>query len=72
MIILQQGMMKMIRKNTYHTHTDGYGFVHKCYHKTKAMFLDVTFWVGTVIAFPLEHWLYEKGPLHFVSVWLGL
>ena len=61
-----------ILPSDHHSHVTEDGTLVKCYHKTKAMLLNVEFYVATVISFPIEHWLYEKGPLHFISVWMGL
>lgn len=63
----------MARNNTYHTHIDERGFVHKCYHKTKATFLDLSFWIGVTLSFPLEHFIWEKVPgFSHITAWLGL
>lgn len=57
---------------TVHTHKAEDGTLVRCYHETANMLTSTNFWISTVIAFPLEHWLYEKGPLQFISGWLGL
>jgi hypothetical protein len=56
----------------FHTHKDEHGAIVKCFHRTKSMLMSVDFYIATIISFPIEHWLYEKGPLHFISVWMGL
>jgi hypothetical protein len=58
---------------TYHTHTDENGLLVKCYHKCRNVLMDYAFWIGTLIAFPLEHALYEKiWPFTIVKEFLGL
>lgn len=57
----------------FHTHKDEKGILHKCYHETKSLLGTWQFWIGTLIAFPLEHFLYEKvPPFTFITHWLGL
>lgn len=56
-----------------HTHVDENGFIVRCYHKTRRVLLDWGFWLGTLISFPLEHFLYEKvWPFTLISKALGL
>jgi hypothetical protein len=60
-------------KDDEHEHLDQYGAVHTCYHKCRTMFFDISFWVATIVAFPLEHFLWEKvWPLSWISKWMGL
>ena len=54
-----------------HYHRDEQGFLVKCYHQAKTNY--VGFIVGTMVSFPIEHYLYEKvWPFYLVSTWLGL
>lgn len=46
----------------FHTHKDENGILVKCYHDTKLMLTTTGFWVSTIIAFPLEHFIWEKAP----------
>lgn len=56
-----------------HTHIDNKGVLHKCYHECRDTVLNWKFVLGTVIAFPLEHALYEKVyPFTLITKWLGL
>ena len=55
-----------------HYHEDENGTLVKCYHNVKTFLADWKFWAGVTLSFPIEHWLYERGPLHFVTIWLGL
>jgi hypothetical protein len=57
----------------YHTHETEEGTLVKCYHKTKAVMLDAGFWIGTLVAFPLEHFIWEKLPVfRDITAWMGL
>ena len=41
-----------------HTHVDGQGVMHKCYHNCKNVLTDYAFWIGMTIGFPIEHFLW--------------
>jgi len=49
--------------NSFHTHTDAQGFVHRCYHKTR---LSWKAWLlaGAIamFAYPIEHAIWENVP----------
>ena len=56
-----------------HTHVDKHGFLVECYHSTKNVLFNVSFWLGVTLSFPLEHWLYEKvWPFTILTKFLGL
>lgn len=61
-----------------HYHTDKkLGITVRCYHACRNNLLSASFWVGTAIgtmvSFPLEHYLYEKvWPFTLVTRWMGL
>jgi hypothetical protein len=56
-----------------HFHTDERGVLVKCYHGTKTVLTDYSFWIGLTLGFPFEHLLWEKvWPFKMLTVWLGL
>jgi hypothetical protein len=57
----------------FHFHLDEHGTLVKCYHKTKNLIMDYTFWIATIIAFPLEHFIWEKVyPFNLLTKLMGL
>lgn len=55
-----------------HFHLNEGGFMVKCYHRARVNPV-LAFVVGTMISFPLEHYLYEKvWPFTLITTWLGL
>lgn len=59
----------MDKQPHYHATTSG---LVKCYHSCKTALTDWGFWLGVTLSFPLEHYLWEKTPLVWISQWLGL
>jgi hypothetical protein len=60
-------------KHAYHTHMDERGMLVKCYHESKSVVLSIGFWFGTLIAFPLEHFIWEHiPPFSLLTKLLGL
>jgi hypothetical protein len=58
-----------------HYHLTEQGILVKCYHKTSVFVKHpvVSFVLGTMISFPLEHWIYEKCyPFTLITKFLGL
>ena len=56
-----------------HTHVDERGFVVKCYHTCRGVLTSWQFWLGTFLAFPLEHAIWEKlWPFNLLTQWMGL
>ncbi len=55
-----------------HFHKTESGLV-KCYHETKSLFATPSFWIGTLLSWPLEHWLWDKvWPFSILAKLLGL
>jgi hypothetical protein len=55
-----------------HFHPDGDGLLVKCFHRCRST-LGPSFWLGTMVSFPLEHFLYEKvWPFTLITHWMGL
>lgn len=63
----------MLGKKMSHSHIDEQGKMVKCYHECKSLFLSYSFWIATLIAFPLEHaiWVYLP-PFKYIATWFGL
>ena len=60
-------------KIKFHYHESEYGTFVKCYHKSKALLMSSSFWIGLTAGFPLEHYLWEKvWPFTVLTQWLGL
>jgi len=56
-----------------HYHYDRTGLLVSCYHSCKSVLMDSSFWIGTTLGFPIEHWLWEKAPgFSAVTKWMGL
>jgi hypothetical protein len=70
----QKGTIKEISKPHYHVNE--VGKLVRCYHACKSLLTSIEFWVGTIVSstlsFPIEHALWEKTPLHYITEWLGL
>lgn len=42
-----------------------------CYHTCKSILASPSFWVGTTISFPFEHFIWEKlWPFNLLTDWL--
>ena len=59
--------------NKYHFHRSETGVLVRCYHNTRTVLCDYSFWIGLTIGFPFEHFLWERvWPLSFLTKLLGL
>ena len=63
--------------STPHMHRTPQGFLVRCYHQSRGLVTDWKFWgsflIGTMVSFPIEHYLYEKvWPFKLLTAWLGL
>ena len=64
---------KLSTRKKYHLHENESGRLVKCYHDTKELLLSWQFWVGTLIAFPIEHGIWEfVPPFSYITHWVGL
>ena len=56
-----------------HFHKDENGLLVRCYHGSKNLLGKPSFWIGTTLSFPLEHFLWEKvWPFTLLTKALGL
>jgi hypothetical protein len=56
-----------------HYHKTRTGKVIECYHACKSILADYAFWVGTLVSWPLEHYLFSKvWPFKLVAKFLGI
>lgn len=57
----------------FHFHLNENGVLVKCYHGTKTLLADYSFWIGLTIGFPIEHFIWEKlWPFTVLTKFLGL
>ena len=60
-----------MKRSKVHYHEDQMGLLVECYHKCRSGIPG--FVIGTLVAFPIEHYLYEKvWPFTLITKWLGL
>jgi len=56
-----------------HFHLAENGVLVKCYHGTRTLLSDYSFWIGLTIGFPIEHFIWEKlWPFTILTKLLGL
>lgn len=59
--------------NEPHYHTNDKGELVKCFHECKSIITQPSFWVLTTLAFPIEHFIWEKLPgFSWITQWMGL
>lgn len=58
---------------TLHYHETKEGRLVKCYHACKSVLGSYGFWVGTIVSWPIEHYLYAKvWPFKLLSKFMGI